>query len=190
MALPPQGDPRRPLHLAIRLMRLLGGIFVLVGTCATVPFFIRGGGRAGVGVSAWFLIVNVAFYLVPGAALFVLSTHLARRRIWAVVASIRLASMMGFVILAGIAVMLVLAVAERADWVMIVPIALMTLMLVAVGQLIYFLARSFAAIRSPAPEERGFEPIMALPVPPPAAAAMYPQQEPRDARHEQPPADR
>ena len=35
MALPPRGDPRRPLHLAVRSMWVLGVMLVLLGLCGS-----------------------------------------------------------------------------------------------------------------------------------------------------------
>jgi hypothetical protein len=161
MPIPPRGDPRRPLHLAIRSMRLLGGILVLFATCATVPFVIR----AGTGRTAppWAMLIVLAFYLVPGAGFIVLSIYLARRQAWAVVASICLASMALLVILLALLGLAMFAFGPHADFelVLLVPLSVTLLIAAALGQLIYHLAKSFEAIRIAEPQERGFEPIMA-----------------------------
>ena len=66
---------------------------------------------------------------------------------------------------------------------MFIPLGVVLLMLAAFGQLIYHLAKSFAAIRHTPPQERGFEPIM---VPPTPASAIYhqPQQQHGGEAHE------
>ena len=160
MPIPPKGDPRRPLHLAIRSMRLLGGMLVLFATCVTIAFVLRRGPMRGSSVPAFYFIF-VVFYLLPGTCFIVFSIFLARRRMWAVVASLCLASVGCLVALGATGVMIVLIVANRAaDWGAMIPIGVMALIVAALGQLIYHLARSFAAVRYTAPEERGFEPIM------------------------------
>jgi hypothetical protein len=160
MPIPPKGDPLRPLHLAIHWTRVLGGLLVVFATCVTIAFVLRRGPMRGNSVPAFYFIF-VVFYLLPGACFIVFSIFLARRRAWAVVASLCLASVGCLVVLGAIGVMIVLIVANRAaDWRVMIPIGVMALILAALGQLIYHLARSFEAIHYTAPAERGFEPIM------------------------------
>ena len=65
-------------------------------------------------------------------------------------------------VLGAIGVMIVLIVANRAaDWRVMIPIGVMALILAALGQLIYHLARSFEAIHYTAPAERGNSTVMA-----------------------------
>ena len=91
MTIPPKGDPRRPLHLAIRSMRLLGGILILFATCATVPMLVLKG-RGAAAAPPVLIVLGLMFYVVPGVCFIVLSIFLARRQFWAVVASICMAS--------------------------------------------------------------------------------------------------
>ena len=40
MALPPKGDPQRPLALAVRSTRILGILFIGLGLCGTLPMML------------------------------------------------------------------------------------------------------------------------------------------------------
>ena len=84
MPLPPRGAPARPLHLAIRSMRLLGAILLIFSTCMAFQLVNSGfggaggaGGGAG-GGGAVRALVGMTFYLVPGAGFLVLASFLAR----------------------------------------------------------------------------------------------------------------
>ena len=181
MALPPKGDPRRPLRLAIRSTRLLGGVLLLFGTCALAPFMYMLRSGSGVAASmppAWTMMMMVLFYFIPGALFMVLSIFLGRRQHWAVVCSLVLSSLLGIVFLlafTGFAV----SVLSNPQLRMAVPAAIIFLFALAVGQLIYHLSKSFEAIKLPpfGQEIRGFEPLPVRPVmgappvdPPPPAS--------------------
>ena len=157
MPIPPRGDPRRPLQLAIRSMRLLGGILLLFSTCATAPFFLRGGRPGGV---PWVALIGMLFYLAPGICFIVFAVFLARRQFWAVVASLCLASASCLLMLGALAFFVTFALRDDFQPILLVPLGVIALIVVALGQLIYHLARSFEAIRIVEPQERGFEPIM------------------------------
>jgi hypothetical protein len=45
MSLPPKGDPRRPLHLAIRSIRSLACLFFFIGAVASIATAAMGPGR-------------------------------------------------------------------------------------------------------------------------------------------------
>jgi len=160
MALPPRGDPRRPLHLAIRSTRLLGVIFLLAATCASLPMLLGGGIWRG-GRMLVFSIVVLVIYVVPGAAYFLLSIFLGRRQFWAVVASLVLASIqLMFTLLAAIGITMAALSAPNGTFSIII-ILLIYFVVAALVQLVYHLARSFEAIKHlPADQMRGFEPLM------------------------------
>ena len=67
MALPPKGDPRRPLHLAIRSTRNFGVFFVLVGSFAATRIVLTRAGQKGViFVPSPAVLLAWLLYLVPG----------------------------------------------------------------------------------------------------------------------------
>jgi hypothetical protein len=98
-----------------------------------------------------------------------------------VVASICLALTASLFALGGLAGMLYVLVSDRFHPARLIPVAVLVVMLAALGRLIHHLVQSFEAIRHAPPQARGFEPIM---VPPAAASAVYQQD---DARHDPPP---
>ena len=72
MPLPPRGNPRRPLHLAVRSTRLLGIILVCFGAFSMFPMLLMF--RRGVGMSPTWMQLSVAvFYLAPGILFLVCS---------------------------------------------------------------------------------------------------------------------
>ena len=175
MPLPPRGDPRRPLHLAIRSTRLLGGLFVVIGLLALglpMLYMFRGGGAGPMAIT---LAVGAMAYLVPGIAYILCAIYLRRRQLWAVIVGIVLASIQLLLVLFGL-VGIAVGLANAGSVVpvfLFVYLGLIVLVGVALAQLIYHLARSFEAIKHPpfGEEIRGFEPlpVAPLPMPPPAA---------------------
>jgi hypothetical protein len=165
MPLPPKGDPRRPLHLAIRSTRVLAAIFLLFGSCAFLPLLMTGGMRGGMEVFS--LISVVLFYMGPGVIYLLCSIYLQRRQFWAVLTSLILASIQLLITLAGVIafVVLVFSQSNSSFNFTIIPIVLLLIVILALAQLIYHLTLSFEAIKHvPIDEQRGFEPILpALP---------------------------
>jgi hypothetical protein len=192
MALPPRGDPRRPLHLAIRSTRLLGAVGTLIGSCVLMPLMMRLSGGRGVFASGRIVFLGSVFYLVPGVLLLVFSVFMARRRLWAVVGALVVSSLAAvFLLVAGVGFGITISlVATRQT--QVVPIVLFvgvwTVFLVSVAQLIYHLAKSFEGIKHPpfGEELRGFEVLPAAPaiIGPPAFAPAPPQPatDPADGR--------
>jgi hypothetical protein len=162
MPLPPKGDPRRPLYLAIRSTRVLAAIFLLFGSFAVFPLVVGGvmlGGLSAIATASFFV-----FYMGPGVVYLLCSIYLKRRQFWAVLVSLVLASIQLLLALTGM-VFLFVALNQMSRignftfllWA-IIPIALIIL---ALAQLIYHLILSFEAIKYiPIEEQRGFEPIL------------------------------
>ncbi len=170
MALPPRGDPRRPLHLAASSCRVLGVLGLLGATCAGLPLLaVR---RGGLGMAP--ALLPLAVLGGSGAAWMVLAHHIKRRRFWAVVTALVMASIATLGVLAmwaGMAYVMLSAqpglMRERTFWIMLAVYGLITL---ALAQLVYHLARSFPALKIAAPDEaRGFDvlPVAVLPSQPP-----------------------
>jgi hypothetical protein len=159
MAIPPRGDPRRPLHLAVRSTRVLAIIFLLFGTCASIPMLIQGAlpmrGR---------MFLNLGVFIVyvgPGVVYFVTAIYMKRRQFWAVILALVMASIQLLFALLGISVLLIAEMRRPASSVAMIP----------AGVLIFvILALSFNAIRyTPVEEQHGFEPLMAQAVESPTA---------------------
>lgn len=168
MALSPKGDPQRPLQLAIRTTRSLGALFLVLGGCASIPLFIEGfrapaPGAAAAAPSIWRSLFSLLFYLGPGILYLVFSIFLARRRLWALIATMALAGVQVILMAIAMAVLLVMlsSFAGGAPSAMVwIPLAIMVVLIAAIGQLIYYCARSFPVIRQPLIEQqRGFEPL-------------------------------
>jgi hypothetical protein len=100
MALPPRGDPRRPLHQAIRTTRFLGIGWVLVGACAVIPLLAGMGLDPGIPAPARVVLFRWLYYLVPGTLFLVFSMFMRRRRFWAVLGALVLASLINLSFLA------------------------------------------------------------------------------------------
>jgi hypothetical protein len=168
MAVPPRGDPRRPLHLAIRSTRVLAIIFLLFGTCASIPLLITGGmaRRGGMFLNAGILFL----YVGPGAVYLVTAIYLKRRQFWAVVVGLVMASIQSLFVLLAIAGILITMVRQPGSSIVLIPMGVLIFIILALAQLIYHLALSFDAIKyAPVEEQHGFEPLMAQPVEPPKA---------------------
>jgi hypothetical protein len=168
MAIPPRGDPRRPLHLAVRSTRVLAIIFLLFGTCASIPMLIQGAlpmrGR---------MFLNLGVFIVyvgPGVVYFVTAIYMKRRQFWAVILALVMASIQLLFALLGISVLLIAEMRRPASSVAMIPAGVMIFVILALAQLIYHLALSFNAIRyTPVEEQHGFEPLMAQAVESPTA---------------------
>lgn len=163
MALPPKGDPRRPLHFAIRSTRVLCALFLLTGSCGMMRL-LRGGNPLSDLGGAVAATAGTLFYLGPGALYLVFSIYLARRQFWAVVGAIVLASVQLLVVIAsgGIALIFLLNPHVGLEPVMAIPTLLILFVALALAQLIYHLSKSFEAIKHPpyGQEFHGFEPII------------------------------
>lgn len=157
MALPSKGDPRRPLHLAARAARVLAGLFLLFGLC-TIPsafFMPRAAGPATLIVA----VMTAMVYFAPGAAYLIFSIYMARRRLWAVIACLALTSIELLIVFAG-AVMSLFVLRRLPNTVMYITLGITAVVILALGQLIYYLIRSFDAIKyEPLEEPRGFDVI-------------------------------
>jgi hypothetical protein len=149
-------DPRRPLQLAIRSMRILGFLFITLAGLAA----------AFVAIFGAMSVLLFLLCLQPGAAYLVLVPFLRQLRTWAVTVSLIVTALQGLVALAaGAALFMATIEGQLSD----VPVILGLLWLVvlmwimAMLQLIYHLFRSYAAVRIiRAESQRGFEPIMPI----------------------------
>ena len=162
MAIPPKGDPRRPLHLATRSMRVLGILLLLFSTC--VGFSLSRMMAAGGGM-VWMKMIMIgafALYAVPGLCYFIFPIFMMKRQLWAVIASIVLVSIHLLFALLGLAGMAftTLKNPSQQQSVTLIPLAVVFLVIAALGQLLWHLSQCFEAIKHMPATERGFEPIL------------------------------
>ncbi|HWP39779.1 MAG TPA: hypothetical protein VNL70_02550 [Tepidisphaeraceae bacterium] len=165
MPLPPKGDPRRPLHLAVRSMRLLGIVLLILGSFSLMP--VVAAIRRGPDPRFAFAVVTVLMvYVVPGVLYLLGSVFLSRRRPWAIVVGLVLASVQLIFCLLGLIILLAVWTGQSDESFGIVVAGAATVLLsAAFAQLIYHLAKSFEAIRHPPIEElHAFQPLMVEPI--------------------------
>ena len=173
MAVPPRGDPRRPLHLAASSCRLLGVLGLLATTCLGIGLFVTLThlrlGPGGRGPNPLAVALPVVLCGTIGVAYLVVAHHMKRRRFWAVVAALALTGVVTLVDLISITATTVAALTLPGG----LPPSVLAftgvelLVLLALGQLIYHLTRSFPALKfAPLDEARGFDvlPVPAVPV--------------------------
>jgi hypothetical protein len=183
MALPPKGDPRRPLVLAIRSTRLFGILFLLFGLCSTLPMLMmrgrfmgmRGAGSGGISLImlAVYVVMPMLVYFGPGIAYLITSVYLGRRTGWAIVLGLVVTSIhLLMMLLAGVGVgAMIVSVSQdpRQSGIIMVVLAatLVCVFIAALIQLLYHLAKSFEAIKYVPPDTQyGFEPIVSAQVAP------------------------
>ena len=167
MALPPRGDVRRPMHLAVRSMWVFGSVLLLVGLCGIGGSLFSLAGGATVPPHIGLLqLLGATFYWLPGVLFIVFAVYLQRRQFWAVVGGMVVACVELLLLLMGLAVLLVFHFAPHSDLprAFLIVIGVMAVAAAALAQLVYHLARSFQAIREPpyGKEQHGFEPVMAV----------------------------
>jgi branched-chain amino acid transport system permease protein len=165
-----KGDPRRPLYLAIRSVRLLGIVFLLLGSCAFLTLFIPRG-RVGPRLMVGPVLAIILVCVITGAANIVFAIFLKKREFWAVVASLIVASMQLLFALPGgirLAMAWLTPGGSNAGTPLLIVTLVVGLVILALAQLVYHLALSFKAIQYiPLEQQRGFEPFMIHPIPPP-----------------------
>src|SRR5436190_18993049 len=89
MTIPPKGDPRRPVALAVRLMRLLGIIHLVLAGITVLPLFLV---RRGFGPPVWARMVVVMVPLLPAVGYLLSAIFVRRRQAWGIVLGIVVAS--------------------------------------------------------------------------------------------------
>jgi hypothetical protein len=178
--LPPKGDPRRPLHLAVRSARVLGVMFLLLGLIGVVPVLFRFG---PMGASAPVMLILVAslMYFGPATCYLVFASFLAAYRPWAVTATLVVALLNTLLmLLVTCGVVIASLAAPSFEWAMAAIVGVFVLFLIALGQMLYHLIRSYPAVKLPPfgrEGAQGFAPVFpAVPVPAGNVSARPPQQ--------------
>lgn len=144
MALPPHGDPRRPLHLAVRSTRLLGAAFLLLGVCTPLPTLKV---NPNVLELPWRLVAAAVTHLVPGALYLVCAALLGRQRRSAVIAAMGLVAVHCVSVLGSLTGFSVLLFTHAGNAVFLLfGVSTMLLVMAALGQLFFHLVRSLKVV--------------------------------------------
>ena len=144
--LPPKGDPRRPVLLAVRSMRLLCVLLFLAAGVMAWQTFRQGLRHVTVPALLW----NVGVYAVPAVAYLVCIFGVLERRAGAVVFGLVVA---GVHLLGACALFAILAVSvttgvvRLAEPAAVVGFVIAGLWVVAIAQLVWHLALSLKGIR-------------------------------------------
>src|SRR5436305_12052178 len=93
MAIPPKGNPARPLALAVNAARVLGVVCIALGALSILPLVLLSGGQG----SSRLLILVVAgvamVFVVPGILYVVLAAYLKNRKTWAAITLLAIGGM-------------------------------------------------------------------------------------------------
>jgi len=162
MAIPPKGDIRRPLHLAVRSTFLLGIVLLAASLLSTASMFLtqmRGATRFA--VMTWGQIIEILFFFGPGIAYLLCAMYLRQRKMWALIVAIVLVTLQLLWILLMLRLLLTRSRAgslfDLLDW---IPLILLSLIVAALIQVLVLLSKSIATIEQPPIDiHRGFEPL-------------------------------
>jgi hypothetical protein len=164
---------------------VLGVMFILFGLCGVTSLLFRGGpGSPNVGAipvySYAFVLAASLFYFGPAACYLAFASYLANHRRWAVTAMLIVASLNTLLVLViTVGIVITTLAAPRFEWVMAAMIAIFLLFLIALAQMVYYVIRSYAAVKLP-PYGRemtsGFTPVFPVPAMPAGNLAPQPPQ--------------
>jgi hypothetical protein len=152
MPLPPKGDPRRPLHLAVRSSRVLGAAFALIGIWWLLSLRPGISGRV-TPARVWATISSDALVGAFGCfgpafchlAVAPLLSNYRRRAVTVALmtASLHLLFLLFITARSGFSVL----TTATFHPLMVLPLTIVVLFLVSLGQLIHQLARSYESVR-------------------------------------------
>lgn len=172
MPLPPRGNPRRPLFLAMRSMRAVGVVCLapgLFGFIRYLPWSLTMIQARHFG-EAFAPLLPAVPYLLPGIGYFVCAKYIAQRRVWAIVLSLVLTSLLLLFAIAALAFLTVVLLDSTQPpplAFVLISGGILLLFVPAFVQLIYHLIRSFESIKYPPEEAPGFEVTLIAPAPQP-----------------------
>lgn len=147
MQLPPLDDAVRPVYLAVRSLRLLAVLFVLIAAVTPALAIKRGHAASGLPPA---VIVTALSHAVPGALYLLSAALLVRGRRTAVFAAMGLA-MAHFILVAGnlAAFVQMLVVGGASANFLFVALTIGFLTVAALAQLMYHLVKSLRVLRPP-----------------------------------------
>ena len=152
MTLPPKDDLLRPVYLAVRGLRLLGVLFILLGAVTALQ-----GLRPGASPKTMSFIGLT--HAMPGALYLLCALLLLRGRRSSVFAAMGLA-MAHFILVAGnlAAYVSMLVAGGTSPRVLFVALTVGFLTVAALAQLMYHLVKSLTVLRAPVDQEESFSP--------------------------------
>jgi hypothetical protein len=160
MTLPPVGDPRRPLYLAIRSTRLLGMMFLLLGVVTPLPTLRRNTNLLELPGS---VVITSMTHMVPGALYLISAVLLRRRRRSAVISALGLVTVHCVMLAGSLAAYSGLLVSQTQDpHFLIFALVVSLLAMAGLGQLIFQLARSLTVIRIPEPQAPAADSVISM----------------------------
>ena len=147
MPLPPRGDPVRPVYLAVRSLRLLGVLFVLIGVIVPLLALKHAGSYRALNPAIFLVSLT---HLVPGLLYAVCAELLVRGRRPGVFAAMGLA-MFHFILVAGHLTTYVqlLVLGEASVTFLFISLTIGFLVVAALGQLMFHLVKSLRVLRAP-----------------------------------------
>lgn len=150
MPLPPKGDPVRPVYLAVRSLRLLGTLFILIGLLTPLLAVKQGHSLRGLPAG---IIVAALSHAIPGVLYLLCAMLLLRGRRAGVFAAMGLA-MAHFILVAGNLAAYVQLLMQGGASVRFLFIALTVgfLTVAALAQLMFHLVKSLRVLRAPGQE--------------------------------------
>lgn len=145
---PPEHDPLRPVYLAVRSLRLLGVLFILLGLVTPVPAIKNGHAPSALPLA---VVVTALSHAVPGVLYFLSAVLLLRGRRSAVFAAMGLA-MAHFILVAGnlAAFVQLLILGGTSLSFLFIALTVGFLTVAALAQLMYHLVKSLKVLRAPA----------------------------------------
>jgi peptidoglycan/LPS O-acetylase OafA/YrhL len=144
MTLPPPGDPRRPLQLAIRSTRLLGVLFILLGLITPLPTLHS---NPNVFELPWPVVASSLIQMVPGLLYLVCAVLLKRRRRSAVISALGLVAVHCVMVAGSLAAYSELLVSQTQDFGFLIgALLVMLLAMAALGQLFFHLTKSLKIV--------------------------------------------
>jgi hypothetical protein len=160
VALPPKGDPLRPLYLAASSTQGFGVLFLLFGVLSLVPSFLAPAtAKRGVWPTIHISLNDFFFYFGPGVAYLLCGIFIKRKRLWAIIVALVLASLHLTLFSLGTAEFLIAAVHPRST-VAMAPAVIALGMALLFLQLVFHLSKCLKLIKRTSPEvDRGFEPL-------------------------------
>ena len=159
MALPPKGDPARPLHLAASSATVLGVLALLGGGLVALVLLFADTRSPGGSVVRLGLLLATAFYLVLGTCFVTLAMFMRRRKAWAVIVTMVLVGMVLLMMAVGLLRSAMGGLLAENP----VPALITVLVGTALIQMMFHLVKGYRFISSLTPPQ-GFTPIMAQPM--------------------------
>ena len=172
MKVPPRGDALRPLFIAASSAQGLGVIHLIIGglIIGLMILHLRDGATFAQLQSA--VLLHCVILIFPGILYIIFSAFMQRRRVWAVIAALVLASLQTLSLLLMTASFLIWELMGGMDLKVLMTGGVMGIILAGYFVMIVQLARSFPSLKAGRTDlDRGFAPILTVQAEPAAPPA-------------------